>query len=449
MIRPAVTLRHLASASLLLLLLLLSAVPLGAQSARPVLRLELDGVLNDYHTDLVNRALREAASVDAPLLVIDVRTSGARLSSALQIARRIADSAVPVAVAVRTPAGEPAGAWLSAAAHIAVLEQDAVVGPARALGAVTPGADRETRSAELAAQRALLDSWQQRHGRDLQWLRDGLTAGVRFSGAAAAPAFDAVIAPLVDVAALAAGRTVTLADGSQRTITIETTTQRTISPTAFESVRLALADPTVVFVLLILLLLAIIGEIVSPTFGLLSTAALLFLLLASVGIWALPVHWIALGGIAAAALLMALDIIVPSAGLLTMVGLALLVGSAMNLFDTRQAPGAEVSWWAIAAVVGIVVLIALGIGWLAWQAHRRKVSTGAEGLIGRTAQVRQALMPEGMVFVDGALWRAVCRNGVAPEGVTVEVTAVNGLSLDVRIGAADGSAARKELDYGA
>jgi membrane-bound serine protease (ClpP class) len=447
--RHLAAIRRLLSAGLLLLLLVLSAAPAAAQPTRAVLRLELDGVLNAYHTTLVSRVLREAAAADAPLVVLEVRTSGARLSAALATARLIADAGVPVAVAVRTPDGDAAGAWLSAAAHIAVLEQDAAVGAAQALVALPPDAAAATRTAELAAQRALLDRWQQRHGRDLQWLRDGLSDGARLSGERAAAAFDAVAAPLVDVAALAAGRSVRLADGTERLIAIDGLPQIRVQPTALAWLQLALADPTLIFILLMLAVLAIIGEILSPTFGVLSLSALLLLLLAAVGLWVLPVQWIALGGIAAAALLMALDIIVPSAGLLTMVGLALLVGSAMNLFDTQQAPGAVVSWWAITAVVGVVVLLALSIGWLAWRAHRRKVLTGAEGLIGRTAQVRQALVPEGMVFVDGALWRAICRNGVAPEGVTVEVTAVNGLSLDVRIGAADGSAGRKEHEYGA
>ena len=51
---------------------------------------------------------------------------------------------------------------------------------------------------------------------------------------------------------------------------------------------------------------------------------------------------------------------------------------------------------------------------------------------GRLAEVRQRLDPDGMVFVEGALWRAISEDGPVDVGDWVRVTAVHELRLVVR-----------------
>ena len=51
--------------------------------------------------------------------------------------------------------------------------------------------------------------------------------------------------------------------------------------------------------------------------------------------------------------------------------------------------------------------------------------------MGRTAEVREPLAPRGMVFFEGALWRAVSTNGPVPIGQEVTVTGIDGLTLYV------------------
>jgi len=59
----------------------------------------------------------------------------------------------------------------------------------------------------------------------------------------------------------------------------------------------------------------------------------------------------------------------------------------------------------------------------------RKPKTGPEGLIGRTALVVEALSPEGLVKLDGELWRAECISGMAKRGERVKVADVRGTKL--------------------
>ncbi|MCD6524584.1 MAG: NfeD family protein [Thermococcus sp.] len=59
----------------------------------------------------------------------------------------------------------------------------------------------------------------------------------------------------------------------------------------------------------------------------------------------------------------------------------------------------------------------------------RKPKTGPEGLIGRTALVVEDLSPEGLVKLDGELWRAECISGMAKRGERVKVADVRGTKL--------------------
>ena len=64
-------------------------------------------------------------------------------------------------------------------------------------------------------------------------------------------------------------------------------------------------------------------------------------------------------------------------------------------------------------------------------AHRRQAATGREELIDKTAVVRVALDPEGMVLFKGELWTAVSEKGQVEPGEEVIITRVDGLKLYV------------------
>ena len=90
-------------------------------------------------------------------------------------------------------------------------------------------------------------------------------------------------------------------------------------------------------------------------------------------------------------------------------------------------------------IVGIVVFVLLAV--LVWsqlvevfqtlKAVFRRPITGKEALRGKTATVRTALEPEGMVSLEGELWKAVSQEGYIGAGVTVEIRKIEGLKLFV------------------
>jgi membrane-bound serine protease (ClpP class) len=59
-----------------------------------------------------------------------------------------------------------------------------------------------------------------------------------------------------------------------------------------------------------------------------------------------------------------------------------------------------------------------------------KPRTGMSGMIGEIGVVRQALNPEGKVFVHGELWKATAKLPVV-EGTRVRVIGIEDLVLEV------------------
>jgi membrane-bound serine protease (ClpP class) len=204
----------------------------------------------------------------------------------------------------------------------------------------------------------------------------------------------------------------------------------------FDSAIGALANPNVAYLLLVLGFLGLFLELSSPGASIPGAVGVISLILAAIGLSQLPFDWRGALLILIAFLLFFADIFLPSLGLLTLSGLALLVAGSYVLFDEAQGVFVNRALiWAIAVgLVGIFVVI----GGFALSVWRRKPATGREGLVGAVGTVRKPLAPDGVVFVSGELWQATAPGDSEatappiPERVPVTVTGVDGLRLLVR-----------------
>ena len=91
----------------------------------------------------------------------------------------------------------------------------------------------------------------------------------------------------------------------------------------------------------------------------------------------------------------------------------------------------EMEPWGIAVIVVLVVAFLTLVIWRGILVHRRRISAGSEDLVGKTARVRNALQPEGTVFIQGELWTAVSDEGSVEPGEKVVITRVDNLVLRV------------------
>jgi membrane-bound serine protease (ClpP class) len=187
-----------------------------------------------------------------------------------------------------------------------------------------------------------------------------------------------------------------------------------------------IAHPNVAYLLLVLGFYALIYEFSTPGIGLGAIAGIICLVLAFFSLQVLPLNFAGLALLVAGLIMMGLDVLVGSHGLLIFGGLISFALGSFFLFDVNQ------SAFRVSMELILAVLLTSGgfFGFVVrkiWVARRKKPVTGAEELVGRLAEVR----PEGLVFLDGALWTVEEGvEGLAP-GARVRVVKVSGNRLIV------------------
>ncbi|WP_456366855.1 NfeD family protein [Thermococcus sp.] len=89
--------------------------------------------------------------------------------------------------------------------------------------------------------------------------------------------------------------------------------------------------------------------------------------------------------------------------------------------------GLRVPLWAILLLLAVLLAKDIAVApYVLRGSLERKPEVGPESLIGKTAVVLEDLDPEGIVKVEGELWRALCLNGKASRGDKVLIVGVRG-----------------------
>ncbi|GAB4197694.1 MAG: NfeD family protein [Roseiflexaceae bacterium] len=437
--RKALAARALGLWLVLLGLLLMLHAPARAQDASgPIYTVEVRGTITAVTIGYLEHALRVAESSNATALIINLNTGGGVLRDVRPFAAKLADASVPVVVYVAPEgmqAGAP-GALLLSAAHIAAMAPNTSFGSPYPLTRLDSALSDQTRRLVLDSVVDQLRRWNTARGRNTAWIDQAVGEGAVLSNEQAIalepPAIDIVAASQEQLLTTLEGRSVQFADGRMVVLATLGRTPQAVKPTLWQSFRLALSEPTVAFALLVLGALAVYLEFAAPGTTVFAGLGLLMIAGAALGLVVLPIQPLGLLMVVGGLLLVGVEFFVTAHGGFALAGLIVLVIGAINLIDPVQAPGAAVSGWAIgmvaAGLAGGAALIAVMI----MRTRNLPPATGSESLVGRLAEVRQRLDPEGMVFVEGALWRAVSEGAPAEVGDVVRVSAMHNLRLVVR-----------------
>ena len=416
-----------------LVLLLLSVAGVGAQEARPVYVLDIEGPVTPIMISYIERGIKTAEVEGAEALVIRLDTPGGQTDLMNDIVSALLQAGVPTVVYVY-PAGAyaaSAGTLITLGAHVAAMAPGTTIGAASPVG--SQGEDLgETMQAkvkeDLKAQARALAA--RRGDEAVAWAESAIEE------AKAATADEALALGVIDFVASDLQDLLNQMDGFQVTVRGQDVTLHTAAspirelPMTFaEQFLHIITNPTIAFILLTLGINAILYELSSPGGYVSGIIGAICLLLAFYSLGVLPVNYAGLIFIALAFVLFAVDIKAPTHGALTVGGIVSLVAGALILFNS---PLYQVS---ISAV--ITVALATG-GFFAFaiakvvQAQKKPAVTGREGLIGQVARARTALDPQGRVFVKGELWEAVAVGEPIAPGEQVEIVAVEGFCLQVK-----------------
>jgi membrane-bound serine protease (ClpP class) len=136
---------------------------------------------------------------------------------------------------------------------------------------------------------------------------------------------------------------------------------------------------------------------------------------------------------AVAVMLLLVELLLPTGGVLALIGAGGLVTAGIISLNEDNAAADYVGPGLITlGVLSIITFFIITPKII--RAHRDEpVRTGWEELIGRDAEVRETLDPDGQVWIEGALWKARVAEGAASIeiGNRVKVESIDGLTLIV------------------
>jgi len=408
--------------------------------AAEVVTFRFDDTVHPASQAFLERCLDEAAVRGADLVVMELDTPGGLVDATREITSAITGSPVPVVVWVA-----PAGARAASAGFFILMASDvAVMAPGTNTGAATPvlvpmvpsGGDAEP-SDEMKAKitndtAAMLRSIVSTRGRNVDLAVKAVTEALSFT------AEEALEENLIDMVAGTRtqllddldGREIRRFDGTVVVLDLAERNVITLEPTRLERFQSVLASPLIAFLLMAAAAIGIYTEITNPGAivpGVVGVIALLLFLYSSS---VLPVNWIGIVLIGTALVLFALEVKVTSYGLLTAAGLACFVLGSVLLFD---APIPEMRL-RLSVILPTAIVVATVVGFMLSRvvaAHRRRPSSGREGLVGEVGQVLRDLAPQGKVLVHGEYWDAITTRGEAPRGASVRVVTVEDRRLRV------------------
>lgn len=394
-----------------------------------VYTMTIKGAIGVVTAERIAEAVEMAEDENAELLVILLDTPGGFTNATWEISKSILNSKVPVCVYI-APLGATAGSagvYITYSAHFAAMAPTANIGAAHPVSAGGKEIDSvmsEKVTHDAAAKiRTTAEKW----GRNAEWAERAVRESVSITASEALDSnvVDILAEDIDDLLAQIDGHETELPYG-KRVMSLERVDIEEIEPTFAQKVLQIITTPEIFLLLFSIGGLGIVLELYNPGSIFPGVVGAISLILAFYGMQTLPINVAGLALIILAIVLWVAEIKVVSHGLLFVGGVVAFFFGGLMLVDSVD-PALQISlsfliWFTMimAALFGLVA-------WLVIRAHRRTVAIGDEGMPGKLAEVRT----QGMVYVDGALWKAECDEELV-QGEKVEIVSVDKLLLKVK-----------------
>ncbi len=436
--------------------------------------LDIDGPIGPATRDYMIRGIERAESEGAELVILRMDTPGGLDASMRDMIKKILNADVPVATWVGPPGARAAsaGTYMLYASHIAAMAPSTNLGAAtpvqiggdqperprtpaeRARDAVTDDDDdedddnddaeateeeEEREPAGTATERKVLEDavayirgLAERHGRNADWAERAVRESVSLTSSEALEknVIDVRAENIPELLEMIHGREIQLAT---RSVTLNTENIRveTLEPDWRSQLLSVITNPTLAYILLMVGIYGLILEGYNPGALVPGVIGGICLLLALYAFQILPVNYAGLALMVLGFALIAVELFVPSFGILGIGGVIAVVFGSIILMDT-DVPGMSINTGMIAAMGLASALAFFAILYLAARSHRNPKVSGVHSLVGRTAEsISDFSKGQGRVHIEGEDWSARSDAPIQRED-QVEIVAVDGLTLEVR-----------------
>jgi len=420
---------------LVILLTLLTLIITTAAGQNQVLVLTADCAIHPACADYIQTGIEQAEDENSEAVVILLNTPGGLLKSTRVIVSDLLESPVPVIVYV-APAGSQAasaGVFITLAGHIAAMASGTNIGAAHpvSLQGMQDSVMMEKATNDAAA---FIKTISEKRNRNVQWAEDAVrkSLSITENEALEQNVIDFVAKDLQELLELVDGKEVETSKGIKK---LETKDAKAVHMSMSFSQRLLsiLSDPNLAYILLILGIYGLIFELYSPGAIFPGVIGGICLILAFYSLHTLPLNFAGLALIIFAIILFILEIKVISYGMLTIGGIiSLFLGSIMLIDKDSFLNVINISMELIILVVTLTALFFLFAITFGIRAHRKKITTGPEGIVGERGVTLSTLNPTGSVKVHGEIWTAESEEGKMEKGKTVIVSRLEDLKIYVK-----------------
>jgi membrane-bound serine protease (ClpP class) len=407
-----------------------------AVAAEKVSFIKIDGAIGPATASYISRSIDEARTQNAQCLVIQLNTPGGLLDSTQTIVQSFLGSTVPVVVYV-APTGATAtsaGCFITVAASVAAMAPATTIGAAHpvTIGGIPSGGEEKTDDTMKKKLEnfsvSYIEAIAAKRHRNVDWAKSAVkdSASISAEKALELKVIDLIAVDLPELLKQLNGRVV---DG--KTLKTAGAEVAEIKMSASEHIFQKLWRPEVMFVLMLIAIYGIIGELTTPGAILPGVVGAIALVLALYLAAILPVNVTGLVLIALALMLFIFDIYAPTHGVLTVGGvISFLIGSLM-LFN-RADPLFRLSLSYIIPATLITAAFFVFVIGKGLRAQRLPVRVGAEILIGKTVTALTPIdLRGGRIFIEGEYWNAISDRPIEQDQA-VEIAAVQGLTLKVK-----------------
>ena len=381
----------------------------------------------EYIKNSIERAEREKAAC----LIIELDTPGGLAESMRLIIKDILGSPVPIVVFVapRGARAASAGVMITMAADVAAMAPGTNIGAAHPVGAGGKDISGKMSEKVINDMVAHAKSVAEKRGRNQKWVEEAIRESVSVTET------EALKENIIDLIAEDTDDLIRQLNGlkiaGKGELKLDNAKKEIVEPSLRTNILKTISNPNIAYILLMIGLAGLYFELSHPGAIFPGVIGGISLVLAFFALQTLPVNYAGILLIALAIIFFIMEMKIPSYGLLSVAGvLSLLLGSLMMFKDTDPDMGLslKVLLPTIILISGFFVFVA----GLVFRAQMSKPRTGTKGLVGEIGIVKQALTPEGKVFVHGELWNARAQEEI-DENAKVRVINVVNLMLEVEL----------------
>ena len=405
-----------------------------AVNAAQVGLIKINGAIGPATANYITRAIDVATAQHDECLIIQLDTPGGLLESTKQIVQTFYAAKIPVVVYV-TPSGASAG---SAGVFITLAADVAVMAPHSSIGAAHPveiGAGGGVEKTDDVMKQKLenytssfIESIADKRHRNVEWAKSAVieSKAITAEKALDIDVIDLIAEDMPDLLKQLDGR-----EAGGKTLNTVKAAVVEIPMRTWEHLSHIFLRPEVMFILMLMVIYGIMGELSSPGAilpGVVGAIALILVLYMSA---VLPVNVTGLVLIGLALLLFIADVFATTHGVLTAGGIISFFLGALMLFSGAGPEYRLPLRWIVPGTVVTALFFIFVVG-KGIRAQFKPAATGREAMIGRTTNAISRIdSAGGKVFIEGETWNAVSAAPVEA-GQPVEIIGIEGLTLKVK-----------------